>query len=331
MKAGRSTEYSPVSWPNGHAFAFTIFDDTDWTTLRDGSVIYEFLTDLGFRITKSVWPLATTAPRTTGGDTCADPDYLKWVLALKDTGHEIGYHNATDHPSLRNETIEALEKFRDLFGEYPRVGADHGGNSEALYWGPRRLSGWRSLAYWGIQRLLQPHRPAFSGEDPGSRFFWGDICQQHISYWRNFTFAETNTLRACPEMPYHDPARPFVNRYFAATDAPRRESFLERLTTDRLDQLTAEGGACIMYTHLGVDFVVDGELDADFVDVMTRLSERNGWFAPVSEVLDLLSSQQHSRPFTAGARRRLESRWLLDRLLTFRRFGPRVVTTTGRP
>lgn len=331
MKAGRSTKYTPIQWPHGHAFAFTIFDDTDWTTLPDGRLIYEFLTDLGFRITKSVWPLATTAPRTTGGDTCADPDYLEWVLSLRDQGHEIGYHNATDHPSLRNETIEGLEKFREMFGQYPRVGADHGGNSEALYWGPRRLSGWRSLAYSLIQRSLQPHRPRFSGDDPESRFFWGDICQQHISYWRNFTFAETNTLRACPEMPYHDPARPFVNHYFSATDAPRRESFLKRLTTDRLDQLTAEGGACIMYTHFGVDFVVDGALDPGFVNVMTALSRRNGWFAPVSDVLDFLSSQQQPSPFNASRRRRLEILWLVDRLRNTRRFGPRVATTTSRP
>lgn len=331
MRPGRTKEQGPITWPNGRAFAFTIFDDTDWTTLENGPLVYDFLTGLGFRITKSVWPSATIAPRTTGGGTCADTEYLRWVLSLQSVGHEIGYHNATDHPSLRDETRHALETFRELFGTYPKVGADHGGNSEALYWGPRRLSGWRSGAYSLIQRLLQPNRPQFSGEDPTSRFFWGDLCQQHVTYWRNFAFAETNTLRACPKMPYHDPDRPYVNHYFAATNAPRRDSFLKHASTERIDQLEAQSGACIMYTHFGVDFVVDGALDPAFVDVMTRLSQRNGWFVPVSDVLDTINSQKPSSPFTDKDRRRLEHRWMVDRLRNSRRFGPRVITTTGRP
>ena len=135
-------------WPDGRRFAFSIFDDTDWTTLHNGRPVYDLLGDLGIRITKSVWVNDPGASRSTGGDTCEDPAYLDWVLELVARGHEVGYHNATDRSSTRAETIAALDRFATLFGSSPRVGADHGGNREALYSGARRLSGAR---FCGLQ------------------------------------------------------------------------------------------------------------------------------------------------------------------------------------
>lgn len=122
-----------VSWPDGARFAFTVFDDTDWMTVETGAPVYEALSELRFRVTKSVWPVAPGGPRRTGGGTCAEPDYRAWVLRLQAAGHEIGFHNASDHPSTRNQTIAGLDRFRDIFGNDPRIGADHSGNREALY------------------------------------------------------------------------------------------------------------------------------------------------------------------------------------------------------
>lgn len=320
-----------VQWPGGHSFAFSIFDDTDWTTLENGPPIYDLLTESGIHVTKSVWPTEPTRWRTTGGSTCEDPAYLAWVLELQSAGHEIGFHNATDHPSTRAETISALDAFRSHFGHDPRVGADHAGNKEALYWGPRRLTGVRRKAYSVAERIAQPRRPGFSGEDPDSPYYWGDVCRDRIEYWRNFTFAATNVLDVCPMVTYHDPERPLVNKWFASTHAPRLEPFLNRLAPPQLDRLEASGGLCLIYTHFGIDFAPDGQLDGRFAATIADLSRRNGWFAPVSEILDHLVALRSPDDLTITRRhrRQLEQRWILDRTWNARRIGPSVVTTEG--
>ena len=82
---------------------------------------------------------------------------------------------------------------------------------------------------------------------PGSSLFWGDLCQKCVSYMRNFVYYDINTLKCCPEMPYHDPERPFVRAWFASSDGARVPSFNERISEARQEQLEAEGGLCIMY------------------------------------------------------------------------------------
>jgi hypothetical protein len=51
---------------------------------------------------------------------------------------------------------------------------------------------------------------------------------------------------------------------------------------------------------------------------MTRLARRNGWFVPVSELLDYLLAQRGGQSvLQAAERRELERRWLLHNV----RFG----------
>lgn len=304
-----------IEWPNGARFAFTIFDDTDLTTLVNGPPVYDVLTDLGLRFTKSVWPVKPSGPALVGGTTCADPHYLRWVESLQDAGHEIGFHNASDRSSFRAETILALDRFRDLFGHDPRIGADHAGNLEAMYWGPRRLTGSRSRVYEHAMALARPERLQADGHTRTSPYFWGDVLRDRIDYWRNFTFTGINTIRSAPQMPYHDPARPYVNWWFAASHAPRLAPFLDLVTLQNLDRLEAEGGVCIVYTHFGVDFAPDGKLDRRFVDAMEALAGRPGWFVPVSRVLDhIRASRTAEIPLAAGERAAMERRWIVDQV-----------------
>lgn len=46
-----------INWPDRKRFAFTVFDDTDFTTMQYGPEIYQFLSDLKIISTKSVWPI----------------------------------------------------------------------------------------------------------------------------------------------------------------------------------------------------------------------------------------------------------------------------------
>ncbi len=105
-----------VTWPDGARFAFAIFDDADSSTLENAPLIYELLTELGFRGTKTVWPTAPEGPAWTGGSTCSEPEYLEWVKRVQAAGHEIGYHIASAYPSTRPQTITALDRFKEMFG-----------------------------------------------------------------------------------------------------------------------------------------------------------------------------------------------------------------------
>ena len=129
-----------VNWPEGKRFAFTVFDDTDYTTLQNGPRIYKFLNDIGMKTTKSVWPIKGMHVPLIGGTTCADPDYLKWVHQLKEQGFEIALHNVTYHTSNREQVINGLEQFNKYFGEYPKIHVNHAGCDDSIYWGDAKLS-----------------------------------------------------------------------------------------------------------------------------------------------------------------------------------------------
>ena len=78
-------------------------------------------------------------------------------------------------------------------------------------------------------------------------------------------------------------------------------------------RLEEEGGACIMYNHLG-GFADRGRLDDRFVALMRRLSAQNGWFVPVSAGLDHLLAQRSDPVLTERQRRQLERRWLRHKI-----------------
>jgi hypothetical protein len=301
-----------VSWPEGKSFAFTIFDDTDSQTLAAGREVYRFLAGCGFRTTKSVWPLEAKGTPSDGGATCADPAYREWVQGLQQQGFEIGYHMATAHTSLREDTERGLETFASYFGHYPVTMANHYFCDEDVYFGDARLSGVNRLAY-NLLTKFQNHAK-FRGHVPGDPLFWGDLCKEKIKYVRNFVFAEINTLRACPYMPYHDPERPYVNYWYASTEGANCRSFVNTLSEANQARLEEEGGACIMYTHFGLGFYENQRLDARFRSLMERLAKRRGWFVPVATLLDYIQTKRGPVTLDRARRGELERRWLLHKI-----------------
>jgi hypothetical protein len=303
--------HSSISWPAGKTFAFTIFDDPDRQTLDNGRPIYDFLGERGFRTTKAVWPLRGTERGTNEGTTCDDPTYLAWVMELKARGFELALHNVTYHTSRRHQTIRGLERFAELFGDYPRALANHAGCREGIYWGNYRLTGTREWLYNVL--LRNRNKGKFQGHVTSSPFFWGDVCRDKITYVRNFVYGDVNTLRACPYMPYHDPSRPYVKYWFAGAEGGQVQSFTTTLSEANQDRLVAQGGACIMYTHLA-HFCERGRLDPRFRSLLERLSCLNGWFVPVSTLLDYLMIVRGPHQLSDRERRRLEARWLWGKL-----------------
>lgn len=308
------TSRHAIEWPEGKDFAFTVFDDTDLATVANVAPVYRLLDELGFRTTKSVWPIRGAGTPRIGGDTCEDPAYRRWTLELQAAGFEIGYHGATYLTSPREQVMVAMERFREIYGRFPDAMANHSDCGESIYWGPDRVSGLQRLAYNLMTRFSR--EGTFRGHRQGDPLFWGDICQADIRYVRNFTYAQIDTLAACPVMPYHDPQRPYVNRWFASSEGGDVGAFDRCVSEAGQDALAAAGGACIMYTHFARGFATDGTLEPRFRALMERLSGMNGWFVPVTTLLDHLAAEQGVTILTAGQRGALERRWLMSKVRT---------------
>jgi hypothetical protein len=304
-----------VAWPDGKDFAFTVFDDTDLATLDNVGGVYAFLSDCGFRTTKSCWVVRGDPKRGSYvGQTCEDADYLEWLLDLQSRGFEISWHGATWHGSPREEIFSAMEKFANAFRHYPVTGANHADAEEAMYWGAHRLTGSHAFLYNVLTRYRRKGK--FRGHIQGDEHFWGDLCKEKIAYLRNFVFQDINTLKSCPFMPYHDPKRPYVNQWFASSNGNNVGSFNKCISEENQDRLEQEGGACIMYTHFASGFGEATKLEPRFKSLMNRLSKKNGWCVPVATLLDYLRKINGHHEISDAQRRRLERKWLLEKVFT---------------
>ncbi len=301
-----------LTWPDGKRFAFTIVDDTDRAELNNVRPVYDFLWQHGFRTTKTVWPLEARIP-ITGGTSLETPAYREWLLELRDRGFEIALHGVADQPSKREVVAEGLARFRAIFGAPPTMHINHVGQTEALYWGKARLNPPVRWLY-SLYRRLHAGNELYLGHVPGSEYFWGDLCAGEITFVRNLLYPGINTARLDPLMPYHDPRRPYVRYWFSSSYGSGIKAFLRLLSEKNQDKLMAEGGACIVYTHLGSGFY---PFHDEFLRLMRRLAGLPGWFVPASTLLEHLGAQ---RGWTDVSRHRIrhaamEFRWLIGQLL----------------
>jgi hypothetical protein len=313
-REGKAHVDARIPWPEGRDFAFTMFDDTDFAEMPDIREVYALLADLGIFTTKSVWPIRGTKEPLIGGATCEQEDYLDWALDLQRQGFEIALHNVAYSTSERGETLRGFDRFKGLFGHDPYTLANHASNREGIYWGNHRLTGLHQSVYNALTRNRRNDR--FEGHIAESPLFWGDICKSRVGYVRNFVYGDVNTLKNCPYMPYVDPDRPYVNAWFASSEGPRADILVQTLDRKNVERLAREGGACVIYTHLGQDCCVNGKLHSGFRRVMTELSKMNGWFVPVHRFLDYLVEVKGLHVLTGRQRKRLERRWLWDKVRT---------------
>lgn len=308
-----------LAYPNGKRFAFTVIDDTDVATVANVAPVYRLLEALGMRVTKTVWPLACPERERSNfasSQTLEDVEYRAFVVDLQRRGFEIASHGATMESSDRARTRRALERFRDAFGAYPRVHANHAYNRENLYWGTARLDDpVLRLLYGPLNGMPRDH---YLGHVAGSPYWWGDLCAEHITYVRNLTYSEPNLARINPSMPYHDPSRPLVRLWFSACDAEDVEEFGELFRPDRLDRLERDGGFCILATHFGKGYAASGAVHPVARRRFEDLARRPGWFPTVGELLDWLRQGEGGRgseTLPAGEWRRMQWRWARDLLV----------------
>ena len=249
--------------------------------------------------------------RNSGGETCQNSEYLSHVLELTGQGFEPGYHSGAPGNLERSEVIRSLDEFREAFGRYPSTMANHY-NSDAMYWGNARLSGLPRKMYVAATR---GGNPQFFGAQPGHSSFWGDVCRERVDFCRNFVTRNINTLASFPLMPYFDAAKPFVNAWYGSSEGANYESFIHQICEPEQDRLEEEGGACIMYTHFGHGFFTEnGKLQPRFVNLMTRLANKDGWFVPVGTLLTFLAEHRGIHHLSRQERAHMEWRWLASKL-----------------
>jgi hypothetical protein len=295
-------------FPGGKRFAFTVVDDTDVATLANVKPLYDMLYELGFRTTKTVWPVNCPegSANFSSSETLEDESYRDFVLELQRRGFEITWHGATMETSPRERTLVALERYHDLFGTYPRIHVNHADNRENIYWGSGRVDS-------KILRMLFgkfASRPAeyFSGHVQGSPHWWGDRCTQHCEYARNLTTNDIDTTKFNPSMPYRDPARPLVPWWFSSSDANSITEFNALIHPRHQERLEQDGGVCIIATHFGKGFVHDGVVDPVTRERLTELAQRSGWFPTTGELLDWLRTRRETAASDDGTLPRTE--WL---------------------
>jgi len=298
-------------FPLGKRFAFTILDDTDDATVENVKPVYDLLYELGYRTTKTVWPVDCPegSREYFAGHTLSNPGYLHFCLELRARGFEITWHGATMESSTRDRTIKGLERFRDAFGHYPALHVNHAQNRENIYWGRDRYQTGAIRFFAGLHKGDE----RYVGHVEGSPYFWGDLCLEHFRFTRNFTFYDINTLKADPHTPYRLDATPFVRRWFSTSDGTNVDEFARVVHRGSIDRLHREGGVCILSTHLAKGFVTDGRVDLRVADALRYMSTLPGWFVPVSEVLDYLMMTAPTESLSRPALARLELRHAVDR------------------
>jgi hypothetical protein len=91
--------------------------------------------------------------------------------------------------------------------------------------------------------------------------------------------------------------------------------FCETLSEKNQDRLVEERGVCIMYAHFACGFAKDGRVHARTEELLRRLAARNGWFVPVSTLLDFLQAERAATSISAGELTTMEHRWAIDKAM----------------
>ena len=297
-----------IKWPDGHDFAFTVVDDTDGATVGNTKPVYDYLIAHGILTTKTCW-VYPPRDKIYTGQSLQDKDYLDFLLYLKENGVELGFHNAGSGGFLREETLQALEEYKEKLGDYPTLHINHSNNVENLYWGAERFSPLVRAIY-----KLRKSGVKSLGTDPKSPYFWGDFAKAHFRFIRNRTFNEINTLKADPHLVYRETGKEsYSNYWFSSSDGMRLSAFLKLLTKDKIDRLIREHGCCIVYTHFAYDFVDDaGNLNPAFKEIIDYVSSKNGWFVPASTLLNYVLADREYKPSKAYEAAE-DIKWLLQR------------------
>jgi hypothetical protein len=299
-----------IKWPENKDFAFTVIDDTDDAFLDNIKPIYNYLIKKSIITTKSVWVYPTRDD--VKGDSLLDQKYFEFVKCLKEKGFEIILHNVGSGFFNREEIIEGLKIFKQLFGYIPTMQVNHSRNPDNIYWGINRYS----FIFKKFFKFLRLENFSFYGDDPDSNHFWGDYSKKHIQYFRNRDYHGINTLFFDPLMPFIEKSKEkFSNYWFSCSIGNNLKTFNSLLSKKNIDKLKEQKGCCIVYTHFGEDFVDNNNnLNPEFIETIDYLSKQNGWFVPAGDILNFLKNNKSSDYVSGFYLFYLDLIWLIQRI-----------------
>jgi hypothetical protein len=288
-----------LTWlPGRHEAGIAITDDPDNGQFSGFKTIYDLLKRLRLPVTRAMWAFERSEPTGTPplpitffAPTLSDRQCLAYCKELQSCGFEICLHGASSGNNTRERTAAAIEFIHREIGPL-RTFICHSKNAENLYW-DRKCAPSPFLTFLVGKYVANE----CFGEVEGSRYFWGDICRNTVSYIRLFRTRQTNTLAFNPSMPYHDFSKPFVNFWFSAS-----KGYLPRLCDPRrIDDLCAQRGAGIFYQYLHKYVDSNGAIDPRVQDTFERLAGDGRLLVmPVSGLLDRL--RQARRVFLVSHR-----------------------------
>ena len=296
-----------IPFPYGKDFAVSFVDDTDFSTVENIKPVYDFLHSRNVKGTKTVWTTAQKRSsafkkkdekqhnfKANSGLSLQNPDYLSFIIDLKNKGFEIALHNVSAGNAYREEIIEGINRFKYHFGNYPKINVFHERNIENFYCGIYKLDLWPLKLFEKIT-----DNSDYQGHIENSPYFWGDIASEKIKYTRLpfHTIPDVNTLKLNPGMPFYDSKRPYVNYWFSSSDGANCDKFVNLLSGTNVSRLKKEKGACLIYTHFANGFAEErnGEyqLNRRFVEVIMNLCDYSSvWLPAASELLDRLLACQ---------------------------------------
>jgi hypothetical protein len=299
-----------MKWPLNKDFAFTIIDDTDYSTVENVKPVYDYLISKNIKTTKTVWVYPSQNKFT--GQTIQDKDYLEFLLKLEREGFEIQLHNVGSGSFKRHEILQGFNIFKKTFGRYPTLHLNHSSNPDNIYWGYKRYG--TILKF--LIKLFKGKTRRFYGDEIESDYFWGDLSKSQIRYIRNRVFNGINTLKYDPNMPFIEKNKKYSNYWFSASDGHTIDEFSTLITIKNIDELIKENGLCIVYTHFACGFVgQNGDINKTFRENIDYLSSQKGWFAPASEILDYLLEKQKKNTVGFFYINLLDLNWLCDRII----------------
>lgn len=266
------------------------------------------------RTTKSVWPISYSGDcNDSGSHTLEYEPYANYIKELDSRGFEIGFHGPTMVSSKREDISRSFEVFHRVLGKYPRIYAAHSMNRENLYWGASRFS--FSIFQKLYTFLSNEKKDYYQGHQERSPYFWGDLCMQHIEYVRNFTYNNINLLNVCKELPYSNMKTPWIKSWFYTSDADNIEEFNHLISEKNQEKLHNERGVAIITTHFGKGFLKHKDIDRKTRQLLLQIKKRNGWFAPVSEVLDYLKFLNSETTISSRQLFIMELKWFINALV----------------
>ena len=113
-------------------------------------------------------------------------------------------------------------------------------------------------------------------------------------------------------MPFHDPTRPYLRAWFAASDGAHVVRFSRLRSGKDFAKLERVRGACIIYTYFAKGFLTrhDGKthLDPVFVEAVTALcSQPKVWLRTASDLLNRLVAVRNVSLVHSGQRVRIRN------------------------